>query len=193
MAKHATYANTEQETNLLPVCNIPAVTRFIDRWVLIGRVESNKASFLANGYFLRVSSPPTVASFLILSIFTQSLPTRSGITNWKCCVQAKQTHVKFYHFSQSWTLKVLFTGVWRRVVWYATQKFCIHFFVIFFLILFSRPPRLVLLLMLHFILILPHALNPFTLSLTFDLSPHVRLVAVYLLHTVFTCKLGGPF
>ena len=63
VAKQGTYTNTEQETNLLPVCNIPAVTRFIDRWVLIGRVESNKASFLANGYFLRVSAHPLLHPF----------------------------------------------------------------------------------------------------------------------------------
>lgn len=54
VTKQVTYTNTEQETNSLPVCNIPAVTHYIDRWVLIGRVESNEASFLANGYFLRV-------------------------------------------------------------------------------------------------------------------------------------------
>jgi hypothetical protein len=64
------YTNTEQETNPLPVCNIPAVTHYIDRWVLIGRVEPNKASFLANGYFLRVSPHPTPTHPLIPSIFT---------------------------------------------------------------------------------------------------------------------------
>lgn len=58
VAKQVTYTNSEQETNPLPVFNIPAVTHYIDRWVLIGRVESNKASFLANGYFLRVSPHP---------------------------------------------------------------------------------------------------------------------------------------
>jgi len=59
VVKQVTYTNTEQETNPLPVCNIAAVTHSIDRWVLIGdRVESKRASFVANGYFLRVSPHP---------------------------------------------------------------------------------------------------------------------------------------
>ena len=66
VVKQVTYTNTEQETNPLPVCNIPAVSHYIDRCVLIGgRVESNKVSFVANGYFLRVSPPPSVASYSI--------------------------------------------------------------------------------------------------------------------------------
>ena len=66
VVKQVTYTNGEQETNHLPVCNIPAVTHYIDRWVLIFRAESNKASFLANGYFLRVS--PTLCRILSNSI-----------------------------------------------------------------------------------------------------------------------------
>jgi len=59
VVKQVTYTNTEQETNPLPVWNIAAVTHSIDRWVLIGgRVESNRASFVANGYFLRVFPHP---------------------------------------------------------------------------------------------------------------------------------------
>jgi hypothetical protein len=69
--KQVMFTNNEQESIPLPVCNIPAVTHYIDRWVLIGcRVEPNKTNFCSQWLLSEGVSPPSVASFPILSIST---------------------------------------------------------------------------------------------------------------------------
>jgi hypothetical protein len=88
LVKQITYTNCEEETNPLPVCNIPAVTHYIDRWVLIGRVESNKASFLANGYFLRVSPLPAPSNSINIHNPSQLVQL---LKIWKFCSSKTDT------------------------------------------------------------------------------------------------------